>query len=116
MSVVLPNTRVDFETFSQALPTASSALGTGVAFGFHEGVFSGVCPRTGLAEVQHDAEVQVEETRIRRTGSLKVLGSALAVAQQSVNLEVNHPFFHTIPDNQTGSLLFAGVMKNSNAG
>ena len=66
--------------------------------------------------MQHDAAVQVDETRPGAAVSPTVGRPTLAVAQQSVNPEVNHPFFHTICDNQTGALLFAGVMKNSNAG
>ena len=39
-----------------------------------------------------------------------------SVVSLSVNLQVNHPFFYAIRDNQTGELLFVGVLMNPSAG
>lgn len=43
-------------------------------------------------------------------------GSEPTAARPPVNLELNHPFFYTIRDNQTGALLFTGIAMNPNAG
>jgi serine protease inhibitor len=136
MIVVLPNTSVNFDTFigtltaadpflprfatsfatGGCLPSARSAPWREVAFQPYSGDFSERHPSAHLSGVQHDTVVQVDETVPVATGSTTVKGSVPAVARQSVNPEVDHPFFYTIRDNQTGASLFAGVMTNPNAG
>ena len=34
----------------------------------------------------------------------------------TVNLQLDHPFFYAIRDNQTGELLFVGILMNPGAG
>ena len=103
-------------SFGQSLVTPLSTLGMGVAFEPHVGNFSGIYPAAYLSEVQHDTVVQVDETGTVAAGSTTGTISTTSVAGLNLNLEVNHPFFYAIRDNQTGALLFTGVMMNPNAG
>jgi serine protease inhibitor len=41
---------------------------------------------------------------------------ALLDPDPQVNLQLNHPFFYAIRDNQTDELLFVGVLMNTSAG
>ena len=102
-------------SFGQSLVSPLSALGMGVAFEPGVGNFSGIYPGAFFSGVQHDTVVQVDETGTVAAGSTTGVVSA-TVIEAAVNLEVNHPFFYAIRDNQTGALLFTGVMMNPNAG
>jgi serine protease inhibitor len=53
--------------------------------------------------------------RTRIAAAVTGVGDTAAVSL-SVNLQVNHPFFYAIRDNQTGELLFVGVLMNPSAG
>lgn len=72
-------------------------------------------PSARLSGVQHDTVVQVDDTGTLVAGGTTE-GLEPTAARLSVNLELNHPFFYTIRDNQTGALLFTGIAMNPNAG
>lgn len=52
--------------------------------------------------------------RTRIAAAATGVGDTAAVSL-SVNLQVNHPFFYAIRDNQTGELLFVGVLMDPSA-
>jgi serine protease inhibitor len=68
--------------------------------------------RVNVAE--HKTFVQVDESGAVAAAATGVGGTS--VVSLSVNLQVNHPFFYAIRDNQTGELLFVGVLMNPSAG
>ena len=59
--------------------------------------------------------MQVDETGTIAAAATTVTVTT-GVAAPSVNLHLDHPFFYAIRDNQTGELLFVGVLMNPNAG
>ena len=102
-------------SFSANLIPPLTTLGMGVAFEPGIGDFSGIYPGAFISAVQHDTVVEVDETGTVATGSTTV-GIGITAVQAPVNVEFNRPFFYTIRDNQTGALLFTGVMVNPNGG
>ena len=102
-------------SFAMNLVPTLTTLGMGVAFDPTAADFSNLFAGAYISGVQHDTVVQVDETGTVAAGSTTVVISTSAVPTP-VNLEINHPFFYAIRDNQTGALLFAGVMMNPNAG
>jgi serpin B len=87
----------------------------GIAFQPDVGNFSGIYPDAYISEVQHATVVQVDESGTVASGSTTTVISTTAV-EQPVTVQLNRPFFYAIRDNQTGILLFAGVMVNPNGG
>lgn len=102
-------------SFGQSLETPLTTLGMGVAFDPAAADLSGIFPGAFISKVQHDTVVQVDETGTVAAGSTVVVIGTSVVAQPPT-VEINHPFFYAIRDNQTGALLFTGVMMNPNAG
>jgi len=102
-------------SFSANLIPPLTTLGMGVAFEPGIGDFSGIYPGAFISAVQHDTVVEVDETGTVATGSTTV-GIGITAVQAPVNVEFNRPFSYTIRDNQTGALLFTGVMVNPNGG
>jgi serine protease inhibitor len=86
-----------------------------VAFGLPRGDFLDSHPSVGFSGVQHDTGDQVDDTGTLLIGGTTE-GLQPAAAPPTVNLELSHPFFYTIRDNQTGALLFTGIAMNPNAG
>lgn len=102
-------------SFAANLIPPLTTLGMGIAFSPTMADLSGIYPLAYISWVQHDTVVQVDEQGTVATGSTTV-GIGIGAVQQPVNLDFNRPFFYTIRDNQTGALLFAGVMVNPNGG
>lgn len=95
-------------SFSDSLVPALTALGMGTAFG---GDFSGIFPGGTLTDVLHDSVVQVDENgTVAAATTIGLIGTAVAVPEFTVVLD--HPFFFAIRDNQTGTLLFVGVIQD----
>jgi hypothetical protein len=63
---------------------------------------------------EHKTYVQVDESGTVAAAATGVRETS--VVSLSVNLQVNHPFFYAIRDNQAGELLFVGVLMNPSAG
>ena len=75
---------------------------------------SGAPPGFYVNVAEHKTYVQVDESGT--VAAAATGGGVTAAAPVSVNLQVNHPFFYAIRDNQTGELLFVGVLMNPSAG
>jgi serine protease inhibitor len=102
-------------TYSQSLVSALSTLGMGIAFQPHVGDLSGIFPNAYISAVQHATVVHVDETGTVASGSTTVPVGTTAV-EEPVVVHMSRPFFYAIRDNQTGALLFVGVMMNPNGG
>lgn len=76
--------------------------------------FTGIFPGFYVNVAEHKTYVQVDESGTVAAAATGVGGTS--VVSLSVNLQVNHPFFYAIRDNQTGELLFVGVLMNPSAG
>jgi serpin B len=101
--------------YSTSLKAALTTLGMGDAFIPDEDGFPGIYPSFSIAVAVHKTYVQVDETGTVAAAGTGV-GSTVTIAQPTVNLQLNRPFFYAIRDNQTGALLFVGVLMNPNGG
>ena len=108
--VVLPRFRTAFST---KLKPALSALGMAAAFS-DAADFSGMT--TGsvtISEVVHKTFIEVDEQ-----GSEAAAATGIEMGSTSVNLDppfefvADRPFFFAIRDDQTGALLFAGIVRS----
>jgi serine protease inhibitor len=101
-------------TFSTSLVPALTTLGMGDAFNPAENGFTGIYPGFYVNVAQHKTYVQVDETG---TTAAAATGIGMTSAMpQTVNLQLDHPFFYAIRDNQTDELLFVGVLMDPSAG
>jgi serine protease inhibitor len=109
-TVVLPRFRVGFST---KLKPALSALGMAIAFS-DAADFSGMT--TGLvsiSEVVHKTFIEVDEK-----GSEAAAATGIEMGSTSVNLDppfefvADRPFFFAIRDDQSGALLFTGIIRS----
>jgi serine protease inhibitor len=112
VSLNLPRFTTSFGT--SLVPTLTT-LGMGSAFDPNAGGLSGIIPGGFISDVEHKTYVQVDESGTIAAAATTVTVTT-SVATTSVNLHLDHPFFYAIRDNQTGELLFVGVLMNPNAG
>jgi serine protease inhibitor len=112
VSLNLPRFTTSFGT--SLVPTLTT-LGMGSAFDPNAGGLSGIVPGGYISDVEHKTYVQVDES-----GTIAAAATTITITTTvevpSVNVYFNHPFFYAIRDNQTGELLFVGVLMNPNAG
>ena len=101
-------------TFATNLIPALTTLGMGDAFIADENGFPGIYPNFYVNVAEHKTYVQVDESGTVAAAATGV--GTTSVMRLSVNLQVNHPFFYAIRDNQTGELLFVGVLMDPSAG
>ena len=106
-SVRLPRFKMDYEA---TLNDALSALGMEEAFTSNAN-FSEMGNNLKISQVKHKTFVEVNEegTEAAATTSVGIqLTSAKLPSQKPFEMIVNRPFFCTIRDNQTGTILFMG--------
>ena len=101
-------------SFGTSVKGALATLGMGVAFGA-EADLSGIYPGAEISDVEHETVVKVDETGTEAAGAT-IVGITATVVMEPITVQINHPFFYAIRDNQTGALLFIGVMMNPNGG
>lgn len=108
--VGLPRFKIEYES---SLNDVLKELGMAIAFDETAADFSrmrSVPPRLFIKEVKHKTFVEVNEKGTEAAGATSV-----EIAEESApafNLVVNRPFFFSIVDNQTGSILFMGSVTN----
>ncbi len=105
--VRLPRFKMDYDiTLNKAL----TALGMGEAFS-NKANFSAMGKNLKISEVKHKTFVEVNEegTEAAAATSVGIVPlSAKVPSAEPFSMIVNRPFFCTIRDNQTGSILFMG--------
>jgi serine protease inhibitor len=112
-NVALPHFSTSFNT---SLKNALTTLGMGVAFMPNDADFSGIAPLTYLSHVAHATVVDVDENGTVAAGATTVTVGYSVVQDPAFSVTADHPFFYAIRDDQTGELLFVGVMANPNGG
>jgi serine protease inhibitor len=98
-------------THGGTLVNALTSLGMGVAFNPNTADFAALAsaPQVHVADVEHQAVVQVDETGTVAAGATTVTITATVVTQ-SISMTMNRPFFYAIVDGKTGALLFIGTL------
>ena len=108
--IVIPK----FETtYSKQLNDALKEMGMRLAFDDRRADFSRIHPYLFISDVEHKTWVKVDEegTEAAAATSIGVSVAAMAVAPMpSFVMIVDHPFFFAITEQQSGALLFAGIV------
>ena len=112
-TVILPKFKTEY---SASLKEPLIASGMGVAFS-DSADFSGMSATPlKISDVLHKTYVETDEEGTEAAAATAVIMRATAMAPgsgpQPFYMEVNHPFFFAITDDQTGEILFMGVMNS----
>jgi len=103
VALALPTYRVEY---GKLLKTALSRLGMDIAF-LPQADFSGLSPGIWISEVNHKAVIEVNE-KGSEAAAATVVEMVKSAPPEPVEFIVNRPFFFTIADDRTGSILFMG--------
>lgn len=108
--ILLPKFKMDYE---KQLKDILVGLGMSIAFSDNADL-SGIGKDLKISEVKHKSYVDVNEegTEAAAVTSVGVSITSVAPPQDTFYMEVNHPFFFAIRDNQTEEVLFMGIVQN----
>ncbi len=104
--------RFNFE-YASALNEALKELGMAPAFDNNAADFSGmrpIPPNLYIAEVKHKTFVEVNEKGTEAAGATSVEIRLESASLDRFTMTVDRPFFFSIVDNKTGSILFMGAV------
>ena len=103
VALAMPKYKVEY---GKPLNDVLSKFGMGIAFG-SQADFSGIDPGIWISKVIHKAFIEVNEK-----GSEAAVATVVVMAKseppEPVVFIINRPFFFTIADDRTGSILFMG--------
>jgi serine protease inhibitor len=110
--IMLPRFQLEY---GKSLNDALIALGLEVAFDGDKANFGGMCPippNVCIGEVKHKTFVEVNEegTEAAAVTSVTMVATSMAPPDKEFRMIVDRPFFFAIRDNQTGLILFMGVI------
>ncbi|NMA92631.1 MAG: serpin family protein [Firmicutes bacterium] len=111
-TVGLPRFKFEYES---SLNDALKSLGMGLAFDPNQADFSNLRPTPPelfIAEVKHKAFVEVNEEGTEAAAATSVEINCLGIAPdpERFSMIVDRPFFFSIVDQKTGSILFMGAV------
>ena len=85
----------------------------GIAFcTSNEADFSALARLACISDVEHKTVVEVDESGTVAAGATTVTIGIDAVPEAQFAMTMDHPFFYAIQDDETGELLFIGVLMN----
>jgi serine protease inhibitor len=103
VTLAMPRYKVEYEML---LNDGLIKIGMGPAFG-SQADFSGIAPGIFISRVLHKAVIEVNE-RGSEAAAATVVEMTKSAPSQPVEFIVDRPFFFTITDDRTGSILFMG--------
>lgn len=113
--ISLPRLRLNY---ARSLNDALKAMGMAMAFDSTRADFSRIHPPPPalfIQDVEHKTYVELDEEGTRAAAATSVqIGVAMVQTNEPPPFEmvVNHPFFCAIAEQQSGALLFAGIVTN----
>ena len=112
-TVLLPKFKIEYKA---SLKNPLLTLGMVPAFSSETADFSGMRTQKDLfiSDVIHKTYIDVNEkgTEAAAATVVGMVGTAAGPAKKTFVMEVNKPFFFAIADNQSGEILFMGVINN----
>jgi len=109
VQIMLPK----FETtYSQQLNGALKEMGMKLAFDGSKADFSRIAPGDALyiSDVEHKTWVRVDEEGTEAAAATSMRWAVSNAPVSPLTMIVDHPFFFAITDQESGALLFAGVV------
>ena len=105
--ISLPRFKLKYET---ELSKALTNLGMGIVFGADANFQGMTTEPVWISQVKHKALVEVNEEGTEAAAVAAVV-MMKAFAPKRFNLVIDHPFFWAIRDNQTGLIIFLGLIQ-----
>lgn len=103
-------------TWGASLTSELTGLGMGNAYCTSPTAdLSGIAPNACISDVDHATSIEVDEAGTIASGATSVGVSISAVAAPQFTMTMNRPFFYAIRDDETGELLFVGVLEDPTA-
>lgn len=109
-TLLLPKFKIASE---ESLVPLLMKLGMGIAFEDNAD-FTGLGNNLKISEVKHQTYIDVDEkgTEAGATTSVAQTPTTAPPSEKAFYMEVNHPFFFAIRDDQTQEILFMGIIEN----
>jgi serpin B len=109
-TILLPKFKMEYE---KQLKDILTTLGMSIAFS-DKADLSGIGKELKISEVKHKSFVDVNEegTEAAAVTIVGIVGASMSAPQETFYMEVNKPFFFAIRDNQSGEILFLGIVQN----
>ena len=110
-SLGLPRFKLEYEV---SLKEALTELGMGIAFE-QSADFSGMRPTPpalNISEVKHKSYISVDEKGTEAAAATSVTVVATSAPINNFDMTINRPFFFSIIDNESGTILFMGSIVN----
>ena len=111
-SLGLPRFKLEYEV---SLKEALVELGMGVAFEQSAADFSGMRPTPpalNISEVKHKSYISVDEKGTEAAAATSVTVKMSGMPLNMFDMTIDRPFFFTIVDNESGTILFMGSIVN----
>lgn len=114
-TVQLPRFQLTYDT---TLNDALKAMGMGIAFDEQRANFDRMVDLSAdpdvnafIKQVKHKTFIEVNEEGAEASGATSVEVGIVSAPVDSFNMRVDRPFFFTIQDRETGTLLFMGAVE-----
>lgn len=109
-TLILPKFKIEYK---ESLVPLLTQLGMGIAFEDNAD-FTGIGKNLKISEVEHQSYIDLNETGTEAAATTSVTQAATAAppSEKTFSMDVNHPFFFAIRDNQTQEILFMGTVQN----
>jgi serine protease inhibitor len=98
-------------SYGASLTAALASMGMGIAFS-PSADFAALAAGFRVNVLQHKTVIEVDETGT--VAAAATGGGVTTVATQLYTMTVDHPFLYAIQDDETGELLFVGVLMDPN--
>jgi len=107
VALAMPRYRIEYGV--KLLNGVLTRMGMGIAFAFGPADFAGIAPGLFISQVLHKAVIEVNEQG-SEAAAATVVELAKSAPSEPVEFIVDRPFFFTIADDRTGSILFMGTV------
>ena len=109
-TIMMPKFRVEF---CKRLNEALKSMGMGIAFDPAAADFGAMSDdETWVDFVDHRAVAEVDEKGTEAAAATIVVHTLRAGPKAQFQMRVDRPFFFAIRDNQSGAILFMGLIRN----
>lgn len=110
-TVALPRFKLEYETY---LKETLAALGMANAFDPDKADFSGIAQAAYIHDVRHKTFIDVDEkgTSAAAVTSVEMRVTSAAPTEDAFTMTVDRPFLFAIAEQETGTILFMGAVKN----
>jgi serine protease inhibitor len=109
--IALPQFKLEYEAY---LKETLTALGMANVFDSDKADFTGIAQAAYIHDVRHKAFIDVDEkgTRAAAVTSVEMRVTSAAPTEDTFTMTVDRPFLFAIAEQETGTILFMGAIKN----